>query len=253
MKGLAKEAGKIILDNFSLDTKGEWKDDGSILTKTDKIINNLVRDAVRKKYPNYEYIGEEGSDFKGNSRLVWICDPVDGTTPFVLGVPTCVFSLALLDNGTPIMGIIHDPFLKRTLFAEKNKGCFLNDKKVSVSSTKGGEKLKYGYVSYQYADIKSQFMSVDDFVRQGYIGVNLVSTIYMGMLVAMGELDAVISTGKNPWDHAVLKLAIEEAGGKASDLSGNEQLYNIETNGFLGSNGQVHSKLREMVKKSMTT
>ena len=73
------------------------------------------------------------------------------------------------------------------------------------------------------------------------------SCVYAGMLVAAGELTGQIYKGKHPYDVAAIKIMVEEAGGKATDLAGKEQRYDQEVNGFIASNGLVHQRLVDIV------
>src|SRR3989344_1795821 len=130
-KGIAREAGALMRQNFTLGMKKEWKDDDTPLTKTDLAINQLVLEAVQKKYPEHSYIGEEGNNIK-ESEYTWVCDPVDGTIPFSHGYPTFAFSLALTKNGESILGVIYDPIMDRLVHAEKGRGAFLNGKRIAV-------------------------------------------------------------------------------------------------------------------------
>src|SRR3989344_508119 len=145
---LAKQAGKIIKDNFTSNMKKEWKSDNTPVTETDLKINQLVIDAVKKHFPTHSIIAEEGSYKVDNSEYSWVCDPVDGTIPFSHGIPTCAFSLALVKNGAPILGVIYDPFIDRLFFAEKNKHAFLNDKMIKVSDKKDLENSVIGMSSF---------------------------------------------------------------------------------------------------------
>jgi len=105
---LAFQAGKIMKQNFVTGMQKEWKEDHTPLTKTDLAINELVLDAVRLNYREHGVLAEEESNFNGED-FVWVCDPIDGTFPFSHGYPTFTFSLALVKNGKPILGLLFDP------------------------------------------------------------------------------------------------------------------------------------------------
>jgi fructose-1,6-bisphosphatase/inositol monophosphatase family enzyme len=84
---------------------------------------------------------------------------------------------------------------------------------------------------------------------EGLKPINAIVTTYMGMLVASGELIANIFPGNKPWDTAAQKIIIEEAGGKVTDLLGNEQRYDRRTGGILATNGLVHDRLLAMLRE----
>ncbi len=247
---LAKEAGRIIKTNFSLGMKKEWKADNTPLTETDLKINQLVIDSVKKEFPGHSIIAEEGSDFSEKSEYVWVCDPVDGTIPFSHGIPTCVFSLALVRKGKSILGVIYDPFLDRMFFAEKNKGAFLNGEKISVSRAISLQNTLVGVESWK--DDKANILKAAEIVlNKGAKITSLNSIVYMDMLVANGEFAATLFPGTKPHDSAATKIVVEEAGGKVTDLYGNEQRYDRDIKGHIASNGILHQELVDIVKENL--
>src|SRR3989338_5284171 len=199
---LAKEAGRIIKTNFALGMKKEWKADNTPLTETDLRINQLVLDSVKKEFPGHSVIAEEGSDFSEKSEYVWVCDPVDGTIPFSHGIPTCVFSLALVKNGESILGTVYDPFLDRLFLAEKNKGTTLNKEKIAVSKAISFEKTLVGLVGWWKGAQYNISKVAESLVNKSAFIPNLGSIVYMDMLVANGEFAATIFGGDKPHDSA---------------------------------------------------
>ena len=126
---IAKDAGEIMLEYFySGNFEIEYKEDKTPVTIADKKINQLVIDAVAETYPKYAVQGEEGVVIK-DSNYVWVCDPIDGTVPFSKQIPIAAFSLALVYDGKPIIGVVYDPFGERLISAVQGNGAMLNDKK----------------------------------------------------------------------------------------------------------------------------
>jgi myo-inositol-1(or 4)-monophosphatase len=230
--------------------KKEWKEDNSPVTVTDTTINRIVIDTIVKKFPGHAILGEEESLII-DSEYMWVCDPVDGTIPFSHGIPISTFSLALTQNGESIVGVTYDPFMDRMFYAEKGKGAFINNHQISVSESKS---------------LKSSVLSIDKMKTSGYdtseseeilIGkkvkiFGLKSLVYCGMLVACGEFIGTVFGGTTPWDGAAIKIIIEEAGGKVTDLYGNDQRYDKAIKGIIASNGFVHDELVSIIKKALT-
>lgn len=245
--GLAHQAGEIMRKNFSLSqVEKEWKSDDTPVTATDKDINQLVITAVQKAYPEHDILGEEAQVLNGTSH-VWVLDPVDGTIPFSHGIPTFVFSLALVVDGKPLLAVVHDPVLNRLVVAEKDQGTTMNNEPIRVSKA---------------TSLKNTLLSLDvgarvpllrpTLIGRGALVTTCNSAVYSGMLVAQGSLVAEIFHHQNPWDGATVKLIVEEAGGKVTDLDGNEQRYDQQINGYLASNGQLHDQLLQMIKHERT-
>lgn len=239
---LADKAGHIMRQNFKLGMHKNWKEDNSPVTETDIAINNLVISEIRKNFPSHGILGEELSYFNGE-KYVWICDPVDGTNPFSRGYPTFTFSLALTEQGVPILGLLYDAMLDRILVAESRKGAFLNEKRVTVS---GAESLSRAVIALECNNPKL------DKVRQylwehGCLMTTFACVTYSSLLVAIGEFSAVVWEGKTPWDGAAVQVIIEEAGGVCTSTKGLRQRYDGEINGIVAGNKSIHSQLIKLL------
>lgn len=248
---LAKKAGKIIRDNFILGMKKEWKKDNSPLTQSDLIINQLVIDSVKSKFPEHSILAEEGNHLVSQSEYCWVCDPIDGTISFSHGIPTAVFSLSLVHNGQVLLGLVFDPFMNRMFYAEKGKGAFLNKKPIFVSKARSVEKTLVSVLWWPQAKYNFSILR-EELSKKGAICVGIPAVLYVGALVANGEFSASIFPGHLPHDTAALKIIIEEAGGKVTDVWGNEQRYDQSVSGHLATNGLLHEELIELIKKTVT-
>ena len=248
---LAYKAGAIIRDNFSLNMQKEWKEDGSPTVVTDKRINDLILREIIAQYPDDAILSEEGSLENPESEYTWVCDPLDGTIPFSHGIPTCVFSLAYLYRGIPILGVVYDPFMDRLFYGEKSCGAFLNGVPIQVSKKNDLPKALIG-IGYAWNQI-NLLSAIGALIEHRAITVQFASNVYMGSLVAGGEFLAVYFGGKFPWDVAALKIIVEEAGGRVTDLQGSEQRYDQEIRGALISNGCIHDQLLTFVNARIGT
>lgn len=247
---MAKKAGKIIRKNFSIGMEKKWKADNSPVTVTDIKINKMLIKESKKYFPKYGIKGEEESSLTGKEEYLWVCDPVDGTIPFSHGIPNCMFSLALVKNGVPILGVAYDPFLDRMFYAEKGKGAFMNGKRISVSKQNN---LENSVISFEWGK-KSPFNLAKLFTElknRECKNLCLCSVVYSGVLVACGELAADIFAWRTAHDIAALKVIVEEAGGKVTDIYGNEQKYDRELNGALISNGILHEELLKLIRENV--
>jgi len=241
-EGLAREAGALMRKNFSLGMKKEWKSDMTPLTATDVAVNELVLRKVQGAYPADAIISEEGSAMK-DAEYAWVCDPVDGTMPFSHGLPTFVFSLALTKRGESVAAVVYDPICDRMVRSEKGQGAFVNGQRMQVASD---EKLgKMTMVETGGFSVMPSLQAV--IAATGSRVLTFYSCVYAGMLVASGELVAAIYKHTSPWDAAAVKSMVEEAGGRVTSLSGKEQRYDREVDGFVASNGLIHDELLALV------
>ncbi len=254
-KSVAYEAGDIMYKNFLAGSKKEWKDDGTPLTITDTTINKLVIEKVRQRFPSHGVLGEEESYNLGN-EFTWVCDPVDGTTPFSHSVPISTFSLALVSkqDGLPIVAVVYDPFIKRLFWAVKNSGSYLNGTKIKVNKKTDLKNAVIdiaGIPESTLATIKIEGSFLTNLFHAGAITTHMWSIILPSSLIAAGQYTATIFNVTKPEDGAAIKLIVEEAGGKVTDIFGQEQRYDQPINGFVASNGIVHQELVDLLIKSM--
>lgn len=249
-KKLAKEAEEIALKYFSFETESTWKEDNTPLTVADSEINDLVIKRINDKYPEHSIYGEERSEIKENSKYIWVCDPIDGTMPFSNGLPIFTFSIALVDesDGQPVLGLVNDPVMKNMYWAYKGSGAYRNGKKILVSKNNilnnvylcvngGGKNL--GYSNLPLLDLLNEKKCKN---------MRLLSFIYGAIQVANGKFVGAVFYHPHAHDVAALKIITEEAGGKVSDLNGDERRYDKEGMGCVVSNGILHDEILECIK-----
>ncbi|MBI4089788.1 MAG: inositol monophosphatase [Candidatus Kerfeldbacteria bacterium] len=239
---LAKQAGAIMRQNFTLGMKREWKGDGTPLTATDTTINQLVLEAVKKEYPEHGVIAEEGNNYN-EQAYVWVCDPIDGTIQFSHGLPNFTFCLALVRDGVSLLGVIYDPMLDRMMVAERGQGAFLNGQPAHVSKSTWTDRLLMTREGLRHTTKYDLDEVMRTLAARKITMLQLYGSGYGGMLVALGELDGLISTGHDPWDYAAVKVIVEEAGGKVTDLFGHDPRWDKPVQGTLASNGILHDEI----------
>jgi len=248
---LAHEAAEIALRYFSFETNSTWKEDNTPLTKADTEINDLVIKKISETYPDHSIYGEERSITRANSQYIWVCDPIDGTMPFSLGLPLFTFSLALVDQATgqPILGIVNDPVMKNMYWAYIGSGAYRNGNKIHVSKS---ETFLNTYLSTDGSGKDVGFSNlplIDGLSKEKCKVMKLLSIIYGGIQVANGKFIGTVFYGGYGHDVAALKIITDEAGGKVTDLHGNERRYDQDGLGCIISNGRVHQHLVELIQK----
>ena len=244
-KSIAEESGAIMLKYYGTKPQASVKDDKTIVTIADEEINDLVIKRVHERYPNHDIDGEEASHKANQSSYVWVCDPIDGTNPFAMEIPISVFSLALVKDGEPLVGVIYDPFNKKMYSAQKGSGAFCNDSPIHVSNETLApmNRINFDFWSTAAYDIMDTVRILTK--ETGVYALSPGSTTHMAMKVADGSFVASIfpgTKGKNV-DIAAAKVIVEEAGGKVTNLWGDEQRYDQDIDGAIVSNGIVHDEL----------
>ena len=249
-KKIAYEAGKIMLKYFNHNNGSSYKGDRTIVTLADTEINSYLIDKVKETYPSHAVDGEEEQE--GKSEFVWVCDPVDGTAMYARHIPVAVFSLALVVNGVPLLGVIYDPFTDSLYSAIKGCGAYKNDEKISVNNYALNDIRSVGHCdmwSKAKYNVIQVFSELNKITNLNDIG----SIARASCCVATGDYTLTIFTGtehKN-CDIAAVKVIVEEAGGKVTDLFGNEQRYDRSINGAIISNGIVHDEVVNIIKENI--
>ncbi|MBP9758943.1 inositol monophosphatase [Candidatus Dojkabacteria bacterium] len=247
-KVLALKAGEIMLTNFKQDMDFENKSDNTPVTIADTSINKLIIEEIKKSYPNHSVLGEEESDKTdlnscSSKETLWICDPIDGTFPYSMGMPISTFMLAFLENGIPKVAVIYDPYRKLMFSAIEGMGTYRNDKKISVNSNTTFERQKI----VVDADNPELYKNI---VASKNILLSYLSFGYGAIAVASGQVSVAIYYYDKPWDGAAPSLIVKEAGGKVTDLNGNDQKYNNTINGIVCSNEFFHDQIIQIIKES---
>ena len=246
-KQIAIKAGQIMLKYFKEDNGAKYKFDQTIVTKADTEINNYLINQVKEKYPTHSVDGEE--EKFGKSQYVWVCDPVDGTAMYARHIPVAVFSLALVINGKPNIGVVYEPFTDSLYTAIKGKGALKNGIKIQVNDITLDDMRSVSNFDIWPEAEYNIIESIKELGKKTYF-VGIGSVIRACMCVASGDFNVAIFPGtkhKN-CDIAAAKIIVEEAGGRVTDLFGNEQRYDKDINGAIISNGKVHDEVVNVVK-----
>lgn len=240
---IARYAGKVMRDYFVRAEKGvEFKPDESPVTQADKQINAYLIERVAEAWPDHGVSGEEASTMTAAHRDVWVCDPIDGTIPFIIGIPTAMFSLALVRDGVPILGVAYDPFGDRLFTAIAGEGAYLNGQRIHVSDRDLPHRAIIAGPSHSNG-VRAAAALYDELQDQGGYITLFPGNVYKCTLIAEGRIDGRIFGGPYAHDIAAVKVIVEEAGGRVTDLTGNDQRYNGRITGAIISNGHIHDQL----------
>lgn len=247
-KEIAYEAGKIMRKYFNEDNGECYKLDQTIVTKADVEINEYLIKRVKERYSNHSIDGEE-KQF-GESNYVWVCDPVDGTAMYARHIPTSVFSLALVIDGAPVVGVIYDVFTDSLYSAIKGEGTYRNDVRIHVSDITFEDKRSIAHFDMTPRSKYNIYEVVQELGKKTYF-VSIGSVARAALEVANGGFSVAIFplTEHKNCDLAAAKVIVEEAGGIVTDLFGNEQRYDKDINGAIISNQVVYTETLETIKK----
>lgn len=246
----AEEAGKVLVENFdtdySISRKKEYTD---LVTEIDRKSESRIIEVVHDYFPNHNVLSEECGNLSLDSEFIWIVDPIDGTINYTHSLPIFCISIALEINKKVVLGIVYNPMSGEKFFSELGHGSYLNENRISVSSTKY---LKDSLLvtGFPYDAKDNADYCIDHFVNFVKCGLpirRLGSAAIDICYVACGKFDSFWEVSLNPWDVAAGYLILKEAGGKITNFNGSE--YSIYGKQILASNGKIHQEMIEVLKK----
>ena len=179
-----------------------------------------------------------------------MCDPIDGTIAFSMGEPTFMFSLALVEDGQPVVAVAADLAGGTIFSAVRGGGAFADDKPIHVSNRPIDMALLVFPTNLGWLyEGKAMYQAL---ARAAYQTNIVHGGVFKGMLVAQGLADAAIWPDTiDPWDMAAVKLIVDEAGGKFTNRKGEQHRFDQTlNNGVIISNGVIHSELLDIVNAS---
>jgi len=236
----AREAGRILLDNFGRIKKVEVKKRGDLVTNVDVEAEEKIIKIINGKYPEHFILSEESKELKGNSDYRWIIDPLDGTHNYVRGIEIFGVSIALEHKGSIILGVIYMPCSDELYFAERGEGAYLNGERIKVSR-RGLSQALLVYDSNIKLGKEHVVKGLDMLARKTFALRMFGSSVRTLSYIAEGKADIFIDYHHGPWDFSAGALLVEEAGGKLSDIYGNP--WSPWVRGYIASNGVVHEEV----------
>ncbi len=209
------------------------------VTDADFASNQVIMDILQPAFPDYGWLSEETVDSpeRLNAQRVWIVDPLDGTKEFIEGVDNFVVSIALVEDGVSVLGILYNPVTKELFHAIRGSGAFFNGDPITCSRT---ETLADASIVISRSETRKGLWEGTEtwFREQAHIG----SVAYKLGLTAAGRFDCFATLRpKNEWDVAAGQVILDEAGAELVNLESQQvRVYNQKTTlitpGLIGGN-----------------
>jgi myo-inositol-1(or 4)-monophosphatase len=219
----ARDVGEVALKMREAGLDIATKAGGSPVTNADIHVDQLLKERLGAARPDYGWLSEETADdiARLQQRRLFVVDPIDGTVAYMKNRPWWAVSVAVVEDGKPIAGVVHAPSLNETYAGTRGGGATLNGQAIQASDV---------------ADIEDCAMLGDAqmFLHPAWprkwptMRIETRNSIaYRMCLVASGAFDAAVAlSGKNEWDLAAADLICSEAGAIATDHRGRAFIYN---------------------------
>ena len=237
----AKEAGSIIMKYYKSKYEIRDKSYHNPVTTADHAADKYLRETLTKAYPEYGWLSEETVDTKSrlDKNRTWVVDPLDGTKEFIEGVDHFVVSIALVENGEPIVGVLYNPASDELFSAAKGDGAFLDGERLYCSTEKDFKKM---VILNSRSETRNGLWKpyALDFQEQRPIG----SVAYKLGLTSAAKADIFASLRpKNEWDICAGHCILREADGEMVNLEGKPITYNnpktLITPGLIAVNTEI--------------
>jgi len=240
-ESIALEAGAITMEHFGRVLEAESKGDGTPVTLADRAAERHLRERIRATFPRHGILGEEFGEEAGLDPVRWVLDPIDGTQAFMRGVPLYAVLIGIEVEGEAAVGVAHFPALGETVSAGAGLGC-----RWYRQGGTGPETARTSAIDTlaMAASLTTEAARADASpIGPGWRTLCERSRITRGWgdayghaLVATGRAEVMVDPVLAVWDAAPLLPILREAGGRFTDLHGNETTHGgsgVSTNGLL--------------------
>ena len=246
-------AGEKVLEIYETDFSTEKKDDDSPITQADIESNKILKEILGKT--GITILSEEDVDDKKrlSEEKIWIIDPLDGTTDFVNRTGEFTIMVGLVEKHKSILGLIYWPIKKKMYLAESGKGAFRHDEeweKIETTMMSEMQNCQALVSRHHLSEKEKKLLDEMEIAVVTSIGSSLKVTE-----IASGDAEIYLTTTNKmkQWDTCASNCIISEAGGKMTDMSGNDLAYNTEIvnheNGILVTNGLIHQDALDAISR----
>jgi myo-inositol-1(or 4)-monophosphatase len=249
---VATRAGELQMDRYERVEQIDYKSARDVVTEVDHLSEALILDAIRATFPGDALLAEETGEHDGGAAghtatsgvgRVWVVDPLDGTINYANGIPFFCVAIALVEDGRPVMGVVHDPSRRESFGATLDGPATVAGRPVHASEK---DKLSDFVISMSLAGraVATRAREVRKAVR---VGRSMGSAALALAYVANGRFDAFVQQGGlSTWDIAAAGLIAERAGASVSNLEGGpwfEIAAKTRTIGVLAAPAGHHGEL----------
>ncbi|TRC96696.1 3'(2'),5'-bisphosphate nucleotidase CysQ [Mesorhizobium sp. WSM4306] len=220
LRDAAREAGAIAMRYFGKNPQVWMKGGTSPVSEADHAADAYLRETLLAARPDYGWLSEETTDDPARllARRTFVVDPIDGTRGFLEGLRSWCVSVAVVEDGRTLTGVLECPAKDETYWALPGQGAFLNGRSIAVRRL--GETVEIGGLKQLIDRMPAEWL------RRVQRAAHIPSLAYRLAMVANGTLDATfVKPNAHDWDIAAADLILREAGGAVLDGHGRAPVY----------------------------
>ncbi len=230
-------------------SKIEYKGLNDMVSYVDKTAEQKLVRNLEKLIPDAGFITEEKTISRAGKTYTWIIDPLDGTTNFIHGIPAYGISVALYEDGLPVVGVVYELNRGEMFYSYKGGDAFMNKKQIRVSTNPDlpSSLLATGFPYYQF-EKQAQYLKLLEEMMQKSHGVRRIGAAAVDLVyTACGRFDAFFEYNLQQWDFAAGCFIVQQAGGEVFDFSGGND-YFVKRE-ILATNGKLTAEMLEAIKR----
>jgi myo-inositol-1(or 4)-monophosphatase len=232
---------------------GDWteKSRHDFVTQVDREAEELIAETLTGLVPGTVVVGEElspAAQYRG--EVVWIVDPLDGTTNYLHGYPQYAVSIGALVDGVLSLGVVHDVARDVAYRAARGQGAWCGGSKLAVSELAEPSRALVGTgFPFKHLDGMEQYLRQFAEVMRATSGIRRAGSAALDLAdVAAGRFDAFWELHLAPWDVAAGVMLIREAGGVVTTLEGSENV--LSHGSIVAGNPTLHGWLMDLLGKA---
>ena len=251
MIGAARKAGRKLARDFGevAELQVSRKGPSDFVSAADLKAEETIWEELSKARPGYGFLAEERGMVEGTDKThTWIVDPLDGTTNFLHAIPHFAVNIALQREGQIVAAVTHNPANGDIFWAEKGKGCYLNDHRLRVAARRQlADAVLATGIPFAGKPGHAQFLKELHQMSQRVAGVRRFGSAALDLAwVAAGRYDGYWERNLQAWDIAAGSLMVVEAGGTLSDADGGE--FTLEKGSVCCANLELQPLILERLK-----
>ena len=254
MDGAARKAARSLVHDFNevehlqISRKGP----ADFVSEADRRAENIIQRELSAAYPQFSMIMEEAGhigDAKAEDQ--WIVDPLDGTTNFLHAIPHFSISIAHVNKGEILEGIILDPLREEFFWAAKGQGAYLNNTRLRVSArSKLSESILATGIPFLGREGKEEMMAALPLVMEHTAGIRRFGSAALDLaFVAAGRYEGFWEFGLSSWDVAAGILIVREAGGMVSEIDGRNDP--LRGGSILATNSSLYDPIKHLLQQGL--
>lgn len=245
----ARGGGQLLLAKLTQPHQVSRKGLRDWVTEVDIAAQQWMTNFIRQRFPEHGFLTEErDEDLPAGANLTWIIDPIDGTSNYSRQQPIFCISIGVAIGPEIVAGVIFDPLRQELFAAAAGRGATLNGRPIQVSPVQEPQEAIISLDWSRQPVARQQTLEMVQAILHTVHTVRGLGSAALALAwLAGGRLDGYFHLTAQAWDLAAGTLLVTEAGGRVSDISGRDWSWLAPQNGYLASNGHLHSALHHLL------